>query len=724
MPDRNHSVSSSSATKGSARLVRSAAVVAAVGATVAVPLLMLFDYAQGHGGLALPLALQLPWIVALVACGLVALRPDTPVRAQWALLCVVIALRMIAAMPLVLDMLQGRMRMVPQVPAYAGVAFVGALSLLIWLGPATSSPARTPIGHRLGFLANVSSLAILAFLVTGFGLLRPVFVVAGMGVVRSLAVSLLSALGFALAVLVTVALLSTRRSRWRGSEVLVAGGVVLFGVTTTYSPLVATTLSWPGGIARWSVALALWSATGWLLALGAVWRLFEDPWAPMRVVYEDRPEVRLVLSGTVTTAALVGIAVCVWEIARLRGSVEATAVLAACAFILAASVAVRYRVVVSRHTELDSLSSRDPLTGLGSQDALRFVLAREVDRGLTLGVPVSLIVLDVDEFRQVNAARGYDAGDSFLMRLAGRFAASVLPDTLVARLGGDEFAFVVPDAASGRARVLASRLQGEFLAFASEEGVELTASLGVASFPEHALDAASVLRNAQAARTWAQVEGRNLIMVFDPRMTAMGLSAEQPADLLDDPQIRSLRALAASVDALTPGRHYRVGTIDLLATAVARNLGLVEEHARRVGLAASLCDVGQVIPSSSRPEGRARGGEASASGVEDHALRSERLLRFAGFEDLAAWVRSHHEHWDGSGRPDGLAGEEIPLESRIIAVCDAYDAMVKGRRRRAALSVAAGIQHIDLGLGSQFDPRVGEALVHVVSQLRARARSV
>ena len=100
--------------------------------------------------------------------------------------------------------------------------------------------------------------------------------------------------------------------------------------------------------------------------------------------------------------------------------------------------------------------------------------------------------------------------------------------------------------------------------------------------------------------------------------------------------------------------------------------------------------------------------------AREHSELGEALVQSVGLPGVPTWVRHHHERWDGAGYPDGLTGEAVPLESRIIALADAYDAMTSGVRNRVPMSRGAALQEIDLGMGSRFDPMLAEKFIEVV----------
>ena len=143
-----------------------------------------------------------------------------------------------------------------------------------------------------------------------------------------------------------------------------------------------------------------------------------------------------------------------------------------------------------------------------------------------------------------------------------------------------------------------------------------------------------------------------------------------------------------------------------IAVRAALALGLSEYHAGRVGLAANLHDLGKTLISERILNKPGLLDEHEWVQIRLHPILGEQMLVGEGLLDIAPWVRSHHERWDGFGYPDGLFGEEIPIESRILACADAYDAMTNDRCYQAAVTPREAREEMALASGTQFDPRV------------------
>lgn len=350
----------------------------------------------------------------------------------------------------------------------------------------------------------------------------------------------------------------------------------------------------------------------------------------------------------------------------------------------------RERAQARLRTEADT----DGLTGLANRRRLERDLAAAVAVASTTE-PLALMLLDLNGFKGYNDGFGHPAGDALLVRLSARLREAV-PEGRVYRLGGDEFCVLAP---VGPAALMEIVPAAAAALTERGEGFMISAAHGVALVPEDS----------------ASVEGA--MLVADQRMyarKALGRQSagNQSADVL-------LRAIAERSHDL--GDHTR-GVADLV-DCVAGRLGLDDTERSPVRRAALLHDVGKVAIPDSILDKPAPLDATELAFIRRHTIIGERILRAApSLEPIASMVRSSHERWDGTGYPDGLSGEEIPLGARIVFACDAFEAMTSSRRAyRAPLSLEAAIDELTVCAGSQFDPRVVAVLVAVV---RDKARAV
>jgi len=367
------------------------------------------------------------------------------------------------------------------------------------------------------------------------------------------------------------------------------------------------------------------------------------------------------------------------------------------AFLLATATiaAVIVRAVLTFRERVELLASSreealtDSLTGLGNRR--RFVADLEARLLERREDPVVLVVFDLDGFKTYNDSFGHAAGDALLGRVANRLADAIDGYGHAYRLGGDEFcllASVATVAPSGLIERAAAALTEE------GDGFSVRCSHGSVLLPAEASDLTEALR------------------IADDRMYLHKQRNRPSAER------QSIEALVASQR--KSRLVSRPAAVAVLAEAVSRRLRIPEPELRTLRQAAELHDVGKLaIPEEilNKPGPLS---DDEWEFVRRHPLIGERILGAAPALGAAGkLVRSTHEHWDGTGYPDGLASSEIPLGARIIAVCDSFDAMTSPRPYAEPISTQQAIRELVRCAGSQFDPEVVDAFAAVQADLIA-----
>jgi diguanylate cyclase (GGDEF)-like protein len=426
-----------------------------------------------------------------------------------------------------------------------------------------------------------------------------------------------------------------------------------------------------------SIVSAGWLAAALLIATGA----WVEP-APRRAV--DLEGLRVLLLPA--AFAVIGLAVLVVDHFR-PVNVVALGLATAClvAVIARTVVTCLENVRILRRTREESLT--DPLTGLGNRRRLMADL--DGAKPFTTATPLRLMLFDLNGFKAYNDSYGHPAGDVLLARLGARLAAAVDGRGRAYRMGGDEFCALVQDAA----KPFGAPVEDAALAALSErgEGFAITCAHGSIRLPDEAVDPASALQLVD-------------MRMYEDKRGGRPSTGRQSTDVV-------LRVLAARHPDLD--RHLS-GVADL-CDALAGALGLPHATREHVRLAAELHDVGKIaVPDAILSKAGPLDGPETAF-MREHTLIGERILDGApGLSAVARLVRSSHEHMDGSGYPDGLAGGEIPIGSRIVAVCDAFAVMTVGRPSRHGMTPDAALVELERAAGSQFDPTVVEALRDVL----------
>ena len=368
------------------------------------------------------------------------------------------------------------------------------------------------------------------------------------------------------------------------------------------------------------------------------------------------------------------------SIARRARAFEEDEVRLLCELVVKARAAA---AEILSHQALREQAVSDPLTGLGNRRKLAADAAAWLPG--SAAAPHLMMVLDLDGFKAYNDTFGHLAGDALLARLGSKLSAEVAGRGDAYRLGGDEFCVVL--------RFEADRVEEAIAAGAhalSETGEEfsISAAYGVVLLPHEADSLDRALQLADE-RMYAHKRGRS----------------SGPAQQARDVLMRTMHAKH-------PALRAHSSEVGQLAAAVARRLGMTPEEVDEVARAAELHDVGKVgIPNAilDKP------GPLDAEEWEfmrQHTIPGERILAASpALRPVAQLVRSSHERWDGKGYPDGLCGTEIPRGARIVAVCDAYEAMRSERPHHRARPHDAACAELSATASTQFDPEVVETFI-------------
>ena len=320
----------------------------------------------------------------------------------------------------------------------------------------------------------------------------------------------------------------------------------------------------------------------------------------------------------------------------------------------------------------------DPLTGLGNRRALALALEQQVPAPGS-GHELLLIMFDLDGFKSYNDNFGHLAGDALLQRLGKKLNEHVAGVGTAYRMGGDEFCALID--AVGDPFPLS--VQAAFALSEQGDGFAIGCSYGSILLPTEAQDIKTALTIADE-RMYSQKRGGRMSASRQSRDVLLRAIAERSPDI--GPHLRGVAELAASI---------------------AQTFDLPNDEIEQIRHAAELHDVGKVaIPDAilNKPGSL---DDSERSFVRRHTLIGERIIAAApALRRVATLVRSCHENFDGTGYPDRLSGEEIPLGSRIIAVCDAVVAMTADRPYGKAMNEQEALAELRRCAGTQFDPVV------------------
>ncbi len=394
------------------------------------------------------------------------------------------------------------------------------------------------------------------------------------------------------------------------------------------------------------------------------------------------------------------------------------------AIVLAVCLAAAMRVMVRRlgragssmraaEVRRKSLTAvTDSLTSLRNHRGFYEDLGHALLRVSRTGEPLALVLLDVDGLGKVNNTYGHQAGDDQLSALAHALTSALGADDRAYRVGDDEFAVLLPSAGEWAGFQFARRL-GVAL---ERVGAYVHATAGVAQ-ARAARGRDDLIRDAGLALVNAKGSGQ-AAAVYTPDM---GLSPDTPEQ--DGKYVRTLaNSLALAVDAKDSCTESHSQTVANLCASIGNELGFEAERLRRLRLAGLLHDVGKIGIPDAILRKPAKLTPAEYELMKTHAALGADIVIAAEMPERAGWIRHHHERIDGRGYPDGLAGGEIPLESRVIQVADAFEAMTSDRPYRKAPGQRFAIEELRRNSGTQFDAGVVDAFLRVLGERSASDR--
>ena len=373
----------------------------------------------------------------------------------------------------------------------------------------------------------------------------------------------------------------------------------------------------------------------------------------------------------------------------------------------------------TRLAAVGAQATTDELTGLLNRVTIAGTLFTEAERSVRYRRPLAVIFADIDRFKAINDTHGHGAGDIVLRGVAEALKRHLRATDVVGRYGGEEFMIVLPETSVDDAAALANKLRLDVAAMRHRiddgQEVSVTASFGVTGGVGDRLRVDTLVREADAAMYAAKALGRDQVYAYaepDDDTTVVS-SPISPAGRTKAMEL-GRQAHGAAADALaaiiTPLPHYRGRPSALIATivtALARSLELPAHEVDKIRVAALLHDVGKVgipqdileKPSSLTP--------AEWRSVVQHPRIGQVILEQATtLRDAVPIILHHHERFGGDGYPYGLRGQEIPLGARIVAIADAYDAMIQDRPYKNRISHEAAVEELKRHAGTQFDPEL------------------
>jgi diguanylate cyclase (GGDEF)-like protein/putative nucleotidyltransferase with HDIG domain len=364
------------------------------------------------------------------------------------------------------------------------------------------------------------------------------------------------------------------------------------------------------------------------------------------------------------------------------------------------------------YARMEQRARIDMLTGLFNRHHFEERLEEEISRNSRYGDVFSIFMIDLDNFKTYNDAYGHPAGDILLSQIGKIIKSSVRNADQAFRYGGDEFVVILPRTAREDAHAVAERVRGQIAEGMKKKSIAVTCSIGLASYPADGVLASELVGVADTALYHAKRAGGDRILLSSKILSETlgnGVIYTKRNDL------SAVYALASAVEARDPYTYGHSKKVNTYAVALAQAIGLSPDEVSMLNTAALLHDIGKIgIPD------KVLGKKGELNGEDWEAIKVHPRLGaniVSNIPSLVPCVSSilhHHERWDGRGYPEGLKGEEIPLEARILSIADSFEAMTSARLYRPALSLEDVVKELRQGVGSQFDPKLVEVFIGII----------
>lgn len=385
---------------------------------------------------------------------------------------------------------------------------------------------------------------------------------------------------------------------------------------------------------------------------------------------------------------------------------------------------------------LKEFSLKDPHTDLYNYRYLIERLTSELKRARRYFFPLSVLMLDIDYFKSINDVYGHLCGDKIIIEFSKHLRDFARLNDVITRYGGEEFVILLPDTDYKSASKLGKRLLDSIERHVFDpEGkkIRLKVSIGISNYPEdngEIYSASGLLNSADKALLYAKEMGGNRVSTFkivskNIENTKEKREKEDVDELreklskminrVDQTLLESIYAFAKTIEAKDNYTSEHAENMVAIVTEIGKRLNLSENTIENLKHAAVLHDLGKVGIPDNILHKRKRLTKKEYEIIKTHPQIGSEIIRPVHFlRDLAPIILYHHERFDGSGYSEGLKGKEIPLGARIIAVADAYQALISDRPYRKAHSEKEALKIIKEGSGSQFDPEIVDSFMVIV----------
>jgi len=393
--------------------------------------------------------------------------------------------------------------------------------------------------------------------------------------------------------------------------------------------------------------------------------------------------------------------------------------------------------------------NEDTLTGLYNHRAFQEYLSKELEKADNSSQELSILIFDVNNISTINKELGHSKGDEIIKLVAEKIKQNIRANDIAGRYGGDEIAVILPDTNTEDAKYLAEYLTYSLSCCLVDDVGPVKVSVGIATYPQSAIEQDKLLILAEQAMYiskskgyqngistivssqdfdfWDDMALSSFASVLTKRHASIGVNFEEELvnkfnneEIINQSHlIDVVTSLATAIDAKDEYTKDHSASVSRYSEALARALNLPEKEVERIKLGAMLHDVGKIgIPENVLRKPTKLSDEEWAIMKQHPTIGAEKVLMpNKALHDLIPMVKHHHEHWDGTGYPDKLKGEEIPYTARIVSIADAFHALVSDRPYRKGLGVEKACEILKLGAGIQWEKEMVRTFIQIAPSL-------
>ena len=387
----------------------------------------------------------------------------------------------------------------------------------------------------------------------------------------------------------------------------------------------------------------------------------------------------------------------------------------------------------------------DALTGLYNRRYFEEALEKEVQRAKRQQQPFSIIGIDLDFLKKINDAHGHFYGDLAIKTIADVLKANARSVDVPARIGGEEFDVLLPGISSDGAMIAAERIRSAIEKTEIDTIGHITGSLGVATYFEHTDNVEELLELTDQAMYTSKREGRNRVTLAKPisETSWQEIAVNTFVDILSKNRIPMAKHLSkelclklqapANKDEMTNESLYTVADVltklynpmhssgviknkVLMAASLAKRFDLPKEEIDNLKVAVLLYDIGNLMLPQNILQKATPLTDEERDKIKNHPIIAAReiLKPISYIQDVLPIIEHHHENWDGSGYPNKMSKDEIPLTSQIILIIDEYFALIEPRPYRAKLSSRDALEIIKSDAGKKWNNTLVKEFISLI----------